>query len=416
MITKLLRWIIVAAALIIAANVVVAQQIDISGFGRNYTGVLPENGDFSILQNTLNLNFEGRGSKTAFKANPLLYTYGTDSLEFRMRELYLDLYFRKFDLRIGRQQVVWGKADGVFITDIVSPLNLTEFLLPDFDEIRQGVNAAKVNYYLGNKTFEFIWIPQFTPVQKPQPGSIWFVQPDFPAPPTFDYSREAIKPGIANSEVFAKFSALTSKIDWELMAGYTWDDAPALHVQRNFDTLTMPPALTGLTITPEHHRLTVAGGSFGTQIKGVVLRSEAAYYNGKYFQTNDLQAPDGLIEKNYLHYLVGLDFVISGVTFSTQFIQQAVIDYEQQMVQDEFENTMTLLASYNTLREKLHLELFTYIGLNNSDALIRPKVTYDFDDSFSVLLGANIFAGSRDGQFGQYKDNSMIYTKIKYNF
>lgn len=38
------------------------------------------------------------------------------------------------------EEVVWGKADGVFITDIVSPLNLT-----DFDKIRSGV-YAKIKY------------------------------------------------------------------------------------------------------------------------------------------------------------------------------------------------------------------------------------------------------------------------------
>ena len=68
------------------------------------------------------------------------------------------------------------------------------------------------------------------------------------------------------------------------------------------------------------------------------------------------------------------------------------------------------------MRETLHLELFSYIGLSDSDALIRPKISYDFDDSFSLLFGANIFVGDEGGQFGQYRDNSMIYTKIKYSF
>jgi len=67
----------------------------------------------------------------------MLYLYNIDSIDFRLHEIYLDLYFKKFDIRVGKQQIVWGKADGVFITDIVSPLNLTEFLLPDFDEIRK---------------------------------------------------------------------------------------------------------------------------------------------------------------------------------------------------------------------------------------------------------------------------------------
>ena len=86
------------------------------------------------------------------------------------------------------------------------------------------------------------------------------------------------------------------------------------------------------------------------------------------------------------------------------------------MSEDEFQNTATFVARYNTLRETLHLELFSYIGLSNKDALIRPKISYDFDDSFSLLLGANIFVGDCDGQFGQYQNNTMIYTKIKYSF
>ena len=125
--------------LLMVSQLTIAQNPDISGFARNYTGVLYDNGDFAILQNTFNLNVTKSGDKIAFKANPMLYHYNSDSLNLRLRELYLDLYFNNFDLRIGKQQVVWGKADGVFITDIVSPLNLTEFLLPDFDEIRTGI-------------------------------------------------------------------------------------------------------------------------------------------------------------------------------------------------------------------------------------------------------------------------------------
>lgn len=87
-----------------------AQSVDLSGYVRNYTGILFDSGDFSILQNTLNLNFEKRGSKVALKANPMLYSYNTDSLKFNLREIYLDLYFDNFDIRIGKQQVVWGKS------------------------------------------------------------------------------------------------------------------------------------------------------------------------------------------------------------------------------------------------------------------------------------------------------------------
>ncbi len=412
--------IFLSAAILLFSSVVMAQKADITGFVRTYEGVGVESGDFTIIQQTLNLNFEKRGEKVAFKANPMLYHYNSDSLQLNLRELYMEMYFDKFDLRIGKQQVVWGKADGVFITDIVSPLNLSEFLLPDFNEIRTGVIAAKLNYYMGNSTLEAIWIPQFTPTVRPDARSIWYIQPDFPAPPTFDWSKSTIDPSLQNSELFLKWSAMTSKVDFELMGGYTWDDNPAMHVQKEFetDTTTSPPGpvLTGLTIKPEHHRLAVAGGSFSTEIKGMIFRGEGAYYHGKYFQTEDPLATDALIQKDYLNYVAGVDFNIGSVKLSTQFIQKYILDYNEDMSENEIQNTATFLARYDMMRETLHLELFSYIGLSDKDALIRPKITYDFDDSFSILLGGNIFVGEQDGQFGQYQDNTMAYIKIKYNF
>jgi hypothetical protein len=207
-------------------------------------------------------------------------------------------------------------------------------------------------------------------------------------------------------------------IDFELMGAYTWDDSPALHAEKKFaiDSATMQPKLKGILISPEHHRLYVGGGSFSTELFGVIFRGEAAYYNGKYFQSSARGAVDGLSQKDYLHYLAGADFNVGDLKMSAQFIQQYVLDYEEELSAPETENTMTFLARYDLMRETLHLELFSYIGLTYEDALIRPKITYDFEDSFSVLLGSNIFIGDEAGRFGQYSDNSMLYAKIKYNF
>ncbi len=391
-------------------------NLEISGFARNYLGVLYDSGDFAIIQNTFNVNFEKSGEKMAFKVNPMIYLHGTDSFYFRLREAYMDMYFDNFDIRIGKQQVVWGKADGVFITDVVSPLNLSEFLLPDFDEIRIGVTAVKFDYYLGNNTLELIWKPIFSPTIRPAPGSIWYVAPDFPVPATFDWSNSKVNTSMENSEILGKFTAINSAIDFEIMGGYIWDSNPTMHIEKEFDMSSGSPVLTGLNVTPEHHRLYLGGGSFSTDIKGVILRGEAAYYNGKYFQTADPLSADATIQKDYLHYLVGVDFSIGGVLISSQFIQQYIMDYDNYIDNPEAENTMTVLARYDMLGETLHLELFSYIGLTYDDALIRPKITYDFADGFSFLLGSNIFVGSNDGRFGQYDNNSMIYTKIRYNF
>ena len=404
----------VVPALFILISGAHAQSLNWNGYARNYTGVLlTGDNEYAIIQNTFNLNVEQSKDKVAFKVNPFIYQYPNQDLEIGLREAYLDIYFNSVDLRLGKQQIIWGKADGVFITDIVSPKDLSEFLLRDFDEIRMGITSLKVNYYLGDNTFELVWAPYFAPTRMPGENSIWFPRLDFPITPVFDYSQKEIGAKLGNSELFAKFSAMTSAIDFEIMGGYMWDDDPTMHISKTIDPQTHQ--LTGLTVIPRHHRLGLAGGSFSTTLGGFVVRGEGAYDSGRYVNSEDPTLADGTVKKSYLHYLLGVDYTLWDIRLSSQFIQQAILNYDDPIKNDQYENTMTVLASKDFLRETLRLELFSYIGLNNSDALIRPKITYDLADGFEVLLGANIFVGS-DGRFGQYDDNDMVYAKIKYSF
>jgi len=404
--------------LIVSSQSFVAQSLDFSGYVRNYSGMLLGNGstDFVILQNTFNLNLEKRFDNSAFKINPLTYHDNSDSLTFNLREAYLDLYFDNFDLRIGKQQIVWGKADGVFITDIVSPKNLFQFLLPEFDEIRMGVIGAKFDYYIGDNTFELVWLPVFSPTNLPSGNSVWAPKLSFAVPPTFDYSKQNVNASLENSEIFAKYSALTEYIDFEIMAGYMWDDDATMFS-------SVAPNGNGrmsLTLTPEHNRLSLAGGSFSTTLGPFVLRGEGAYYFGKNFNTNNPQVNNGVIEKDYIHYMIGTDFTLFDINFSTQFIQRSIMDYEDiiqpnSIFKGKTNNMMTFLARHSTLNETLNLELFSYYDFEYSGALVKPRILYDYSDAINLQLGANIFLGT-EGLFGQYDKNDMIYGKIIYNF
>jgi hypothetical protein len=323
------------------------------------------------------------------------------------------MYFNRFDIRLGRQQIIYGKAEGVFITDIVSPKDLREFLLPDFEEIRTGVTAAKINYYIGNSSLEAVWVPVFTPTVMPGEGSIWAPAMDFPVQPEYDYSTSVITPSLEDSEFFLRFSAMGSKIDFELVGGTYYYDDPAMHIRRQMDPSTMQ--LTGITIRPEYHRTSMIGGSFSLPAGPLVIRTEGGYYTDRYYQTENPAVPDATVEKSYLHYMGGLDYTIAGIRLSAQFIQEFIPEYEAGLRNDEFENTMTFLARKDFLRERLWLEFFSYIGLNHTDALIRPKISYSFTDGFDIQLGANIFTGT-EGRFGQYNENDMIYMKLKFSF
>ena len=399
-----------------------AQNLEINGYVRSYLGVLTnDTNDYSINQNTLDLKLKRTDDNVSFFANPFIYQTPNQDVTLGLREAYMDVYFDNMDLRIGKQQIIWGKADGMFITDIVSPKDLGEFLLRDFDEIRTGITSLKANYYLGDNTVEMVWIPTFTPTIMPDETSIWSRIPEFPLPITIDESQKEIPGRLENSEGFIKFSGMSSLLDYEIMAGSMWDDDPNLHVSPIIEQGNPQPL--GLTLTPKHHQLTLVGGSFSSELGGFILRGEGAYYMGKQFSAlnpDQLNLPTSLLEKDYAHYLIGTDFSIGTTRFSTQFIQRAILDYDDLIVQDELDNTMTFLANRTFLQETLTLQLFGYFALNNEDALIRPSVTYDLADGFEILAGANIFVKNEDsentGQFGYYDDNDMIYVKMKYSF
>jgi hypothetical protein len=376
------------AILLLVLSTATASDLSWYGKVRNYTGVLSsQDFEYAMMQNTFDLSLEYYGENSAFLVNPY-FNYDLDKeLTINLREAYIDLYLEDADLRIGQQQIIWGKANGAFITDVVSPKNLQEFLLPDFIEIRLGVTALNLNYYKNDSTYQLIWVPIFTPNTLPEKTSIWNLN-------DIDFSQSAddIDISLKNSEIFARYSLYTPKIDFELMGGYMFDDEPT--------------PIGGGEFT--HYRTSIIGGSLSSTLGDVIIRSEGALYNGKHVNAS--------IEMDYLHYMVGLDYKINGWNFSAQFIQKVYLDYKDDNPDiNKWQNTLTFMTNKEFLENTLRLELFTYLEFNDLNALIRPKVTYDLSDDINLIFGSNIFLGD-SGTFGQFDDNDTIYAKIELSF
>ena len=78
---------------------------------------------------------------------------------FALRENYLDIATGDWDLRLGRQHVVWGEMVGLFVADVVSAKDMREFLLPEFEVLRIPQWAARAEYFKGDSHAELLWIP-----------------------------------------------------------------------------------------------------------------------------------------------------------------------------------------------------------------------------------------------------------------
>src|SRR5690606_21523921 len=66
--------------------------------------------------------------------------------ELFLRENYLDFSIADFDVRVGRQHIVWGEMVGLFFADVVSAKDMREFVLPDFDILRIPQWAVRTEY------------------------------------------------------------------------------------------------------------------------------------------------------------------------------------------------------------------------------------------------------------------------------
>ena len=63
--------------------------------------------------------------------------------EVELREFFLEGVFDRAQWRIGKQQVVWGQADGLKVLDVVNPQSFRAFILEDFEDSRLPLWTAR---------------------------------------------------------------------------------------------------------------------------------------------------------------------------------------------------------------------------------------------------------------------------------
>lgn len=68
-----------------------------------------------------------------------------------LRELYFDTGFGGWDFRIGKQQVVWGTADGIKLLDIINPTDYRELNQNAMEDSRIPVWMINAERYIGDR-------------------------------------------------------------------------------------------------------------------------------------------------------------------------------------------------------------------------------------------------------------------------
>jgi hypothetical protein len=326
---------------------------------------------------------------------------------FMLRETYLDASAGDWDFRLGRQHVVWGEMIGMFFADVVSARDMREFILPDFDSMRTPQWAARAEYFKDDFHAELLWIPVATYDDIGKPGAEFYpYQPTFGLNPIY---RNEVRP--SNSLDHGNYGARMSilKNGWDVSGFYY----RSMDIQPTFYRQIVGP---NVIFEARHDRIEQVGGTVAKDLDFAVLKGETVYTRGRQFAVLDATDADGLVRQNTLDWAVGLDFTLPADTrFNVQVFERVFFDHNPYIISDKQEDGYSLYLN-KKFGGKWEAQATWIASLNRTDWLFRPRVQWNFEKNWRLLVGADIFKGPPLGLFGQYSSRDRVYSEVRYSF
>ena len=250
-------------------------KVKIKGFADTYHAVRTESPNDLMSSRTRlrgELSVSKNNSSLFFSANAVYNSVIPEYSGFKIRELYVSQQTGAFDIRAGRQIITWGVADALRITDLVSPMDYSEFLAQDYDDIRIPENALRVKYSKSSFAFEAIAVPVIETFELPfDRNNPWAVSVT-----GNDSVLSAAKPDfkIKNAEFGGRLSWFLSGVDFSVCALRTFNKMPVFEMKYDSESHKV-------ILSPKHKRMTMAGCDISLPLGKFVLRGELAEYFGE---------------------------------------------------------------------------------------------------------------------------------------
>ncbi len=337
-----------------------------------------------------------------FAAGPIDRWASGDFFQAELRELYLEIVQGDFDLRLGRQQVVWGESLGLRILDVINPQDFREFILDDFIDARIPLWGARLDYTFDDWVFEGVWFLDFEDNRPADLGSEWQFRESgqldlFLQSPAVQLAKTK-KPQdgrLSDSEVGLRVTRFLRNMDLSLNYFYAWSDFP-VGFRRTIGG-------NRFLVEPRHTRFHLLGGTFNYAFDVFVIRGEGGLKLGQHFISTDPRDADGVRQREFLSYVLGLDWTVhDNLMANFQFFQNVIFNKPKDIPDEAVNNIVSVFLRADFINETLFPELIALYGINFGELLIRPQIEYQLTDYLSVTLGADFFIGPRSGFFGQY--------------
>ena len=274
--------------------------------------------------------------------------------------------------------------------------------------------AARAEYFKDDFHAEFVWIPYLTYDNIGEPGDDFYPYP--PAFPGLGYRiLDEKKPRGGDSDDAAGVRLGWIVDGWDINGYYyrSTDVQPAF--QRSFGLVGGVPTLT---YTPTHNRIQQWGLTVGKDIgDGLVFKAEAIYTMGRRYDVLRLSDADGLVRKDTLDYVLGLDWTPDASNrLNLQFFQRFYQDHDPDMVPESVESGVSLFYSTKVWGDRLEPEITLIESLNRGDWLLRPRLTWNVSADLKASFGADILNGPPDALFGRFTTGDRVYAEVRYDF
>jgi len=112
------------------------------------------------------------------------------------------------------------------------------------------------------------------------------------------------------------------------------------------------------------------------------------------------------------------------IVFCLQYYVEHMLDYNQHrdslpsgLSRDRDRHLVTVRLTKLLMNQNLRCSIFTYFSPSDKDSYMRPNINYKVSDNLAMEVGANIFFGDYPSTFfGQFQNNTNIYTALRYSF
>ena len=336
-----------------------------------------------------------------------------------LREFYLDKEWGSSFWRVGKQQVVWGQADGIKVLDVVNPQSFREFIMDDFDESRIPLWTVNVEVAVGgDSSLQFLWIPDTTYhelAEQDTPYAFTSSKLIPQAPPRIESKvLEADRPdnAFSDSDAGLRYSAFLQGWDVTLNYLYHYQDFAAPYQKLLLDARE----LTALLL-PEYERNHLIGGTASNSFGSVTLRAELAYSTDTFHLASDI-SNQGVADSKELASVVGLDWQLGlqDTLVSAQWFQSHLLDYDSDILRDRTEHNVSLLYRRTFDNETWQFDALTLYSINNGDSWVQLKLRHVLRSNLDIWLGGDIFSGDNDGLYGQFSQQDRLTLGLELGF